>query len=260
MSFSTSVLRFSEYYRRYGFGATIARAAVTARRKLFSSRNVLFYCDLHTWTPAAGLSNFLKVERKRSEREINPGDLEDLVSVWSPKLVRRNIKERFGNGASLWLIKSDGKLAGYGWTLQGKTVEPHYFRLGHEDVHLFDFHVLSRYRGRGFNPLLVTHILRCLKADGGGRAFIEAAGWNRAQLSSLRTTPFCHLGLAREFTILGHTMVCWCKEHRALPSEAVPERLVSRHNKTPGTAGSEARRDRWQAGQRGSCASQFRVA
>ncbi len=32
-------------------------------------------------------------------------------------------------GALLWLIKSEDGLAGYGWTLQGRTIEPHYFPL-----------------------------------------------------------------------------------------------------------------------------------
>jgi GNAT superfamily N-acetyltransferase len=88
-------------------------------------------------------------------------------------------------------------------------MEPHYFPLGAHDVHLFDFHVFPRYRGRGMNPLLVRHILRRLAADGLGRAFIEAAEWNRAQLSSLGKTPFRRFGRARKWTVLRRTVVCW---------------------------------------------------
>ena len=85
--------------------------------------------------------------------------LQEMISFWNPKLAHQNMKERFGLGASLWLIKSRDKLAGYGWTLQGGTVEPHYFSLGQDDVHLFDFHVFPQYRGQGMNPFLVTSIL-----------------------------------------------------------------------------------------------------
>jgi GNAT superfamily N-acetyltransferase len=111
-------------------------------------------------------------------------------------------------GASLWLIKLEDNLAGYGWTLRGSSVEPHYFCLGPDDAHLFDFHVFPQYRGRGVNPFLVNSILRSLAAECGGRAFIEAAEWNRAQLASLSRTPFHRLGRARKFTIF-RTMVRW---------------------------------------------------
>ena len=159
--------------------------------------------------PAADLPNSLAVERYRTETDVSLSDLEQISSFWNPLLSRRNIKKRFEQGGSLWLIKSEGRLAGYGWTLQGHTIEPHYFCLGPDDVHLFDFQVFPQYRGRGMNPQLVGYILRSLAVERRGRAFIEAAEWNRPQLASLRTTPFRRLGLARKFTVLRRTIVCW---------------------------------------------------
>lgn len=213
MSLSTSISRFAGYHRRNGFRATIHRIRLAAKRSLFSSRMVLFYCDLSALgSPTTDLPSSLNVERKRNEAEISPQDLQQITGFWNPKLARRNIEERFGLGASLWLIKFEDQLAGYGWTLQGRTVEPHYFRLGQNDIHLFDFHVFPSYRGRGLNPLLVTEILRNLAAEGEGRAFIEAAEWNQAQLFSLRKTPFRPLGSARKVTILGRTIVWWGEE------------------------------------------------
>jgi ribosomal protein S18 acetylase RimI-like enzyme len=173
---------------------------------------VLFYCDLpgqaslRTDSPSS-----LDVEQKRSEAELSPQDLQEMTSFWNPKLARRLMKERFGLGASLWMIKSEGHLAGYGWSLQGRTVEPHYFPLGQDDVHLFDFHVFPQFRGRGMNPFLVNHILQSLATEKAGRAFIEAAEWNQPQLSSLTKTPFHRLGMAGKWTILGRTMVRWGK-------------------------------------------------
>ena len=212
MGISTSISRFSDYYRRHGLRATIGRMGVALKRAFFSGRSVLFYCDLARLTaPPADLPSFLKVERKRSPAELSPEDLEGMTSFWNPKLATRNMKERFGKGASLWLIKSRDSLAGYGWTLWGSTVEPHYFPLGPDDVHLFDFHVFPQYRGRGMNPFLVTHILRSLATEGADRALIEAAEWNQAQLSSLLKTPFRRLGQARKLTIFGRTIVCWAE-------------------------------------------------
>jgi ribosomal protein S18 acetylase RimI-like enzyme len=140
-----------------------------------------------------------------------------MTSFWNPKLVQQNMKERFGLGASLWLIKSHNKLAGYGWTLQGRTVEPHYFPLGHDDLHLFDFHVFPEFRGRGMNPSLVTQILCRSAVEGVRRAFIEAAEWNQPQLSSLTKTPFRRLGVARKRMIFGRTIVWWGKNGTSTP-------------------------------------------
>lgn len=210
MSFSSSISRFADYRRRNGFRATIRRIGLAAKRSLFSSRSVLFYCDLSALTSSTtDLPSSLKVERKRNEAEISPQDLQQITSLWNPKLAQRNIQERFGLGASLWLIKFEDQFAGYGWTLQGRTVEPHYYGLGQQDVHLFDFHVFSQYRGRGLNPLLVTQILHNLSGECRGRAFIEAAEWNQAQLASLRRTPFRLLGSARKLTLCGRTIVYW---------------------------------------------------
>jgi ribosomal protein S18 acetylase RimI-like enzyme len=195
---------------------------------------VLFYCDLSSqnWS-ASGLPDSLKVERKRDQAELGSQDLHDLTDFWNPKLARRRIKERFELGASLWLIKSEGRLAGFGWTLQGHSIEPYYLLLSPDDVHFFDFHVFPEYRGRGLNPLLVGDILRRLASECAGRAFIEAAEWNQPQLASLRRTPFHYLGSARKFTLLRRTVVSWAPikfvEHRR------KDRLSSTRNPSANT-------------------------
>jgi GNAT superfamily N-acetyltransferase len=152
------------------------------------------------------------VDRLGSYAQVSPQDLQQMTSFWNPEQAHRNIKERFAKGASLWLIRREDKLAGYGWTLQGRTIEPYYLPLAQDDVHLFDFHVFPQYRGRGINPLLISSILRNLALNCRGRAFIEAAEWNQSQLTSLQKTPFCRLGLACSFTIFGRTFVSWSKK------------------------------------------------
>ncbi len=212
MAISTAVSRFTDYYRRKGFGATLWRAGVAVKRSLFSSRSVLFYCDLATQGASPKeLPGFLKVERKRSIAELNDADLQEMTSFWNPKLARQNMEERFGLGASLWLIKSRDKLAGYGWTLQGRTVEPHYFPLGQDDVQFLDFHVFPKFRGRAMDWFLMTQILHRLAAEGLGRAFGEAGEWNQASLSSFKMTPFRRLGVARRLTVFGRNVVWWGK-------------------------------------------------
>jgi len=210
MAISTASSRLKTYYARHGFWQTVYRLGLSAKRALCSSRMILFCCDLSTQASAtAHLPSTLMVERCKNQTDLSLRDLQAISSFWNPKLARRNIEDRFGLGATIWLIKVEDELAGYGWTLRGRTVEPHYFRLEPDDVHLFDFHVFPPYRGQGVNPSLVSYMLCCLAAECQGRAFIEAAEWNQAQLASLRRTPFHRLGSARKLTLLRHTLVCW---------------------------------------------------
>lgn len=227
MAVSTAISRFTDYYRRHGFAATIQRAGVAVKRSLFSSRSVLFDCDLATQTaPPRNLPSFLKVERKRSSAELSLEDLEAMTSFWNPRLAHRNMKERFDLGASLWLVKSSDNLAGYGWTLQGRTVEPHYFPLGPDDVQFLDFHVFPKYRGRAMDWFLMTQILHRLAVEGLGRAFGEAGEWNQASLASFKMTPFRRLGRARKLTIFGRTIVYWADNETAPRGTKVPVRAI----------------------------------
>jgi ribosomal protein S18 acetylase RimI-like enzyme len=199
--------RLIDYYKRHGFWETVTRAILALKRALFAGREVVFYCDLGKLIPLPDAKSYLKVELLYRIGKIRPQDLQQMTAFWNPKQAHLNIQERFYKGASLWLVKSGDKLAGYGWTIQGRTVAPYYFPLGWDDVHLFDFHVFPEYRGQGINPFLVTHILSELARSGGGRAYIEAAEWNQAQLSSLGKTPFIRMGLFRSFTVFGHVFV-----------------------------------------------------
>jgi len=216
MSLSSSISRFADYYKRNGVGATLRRLGLAARRTWSANRMVILYRDIPAEPfPTSDLPSCLKVERKRSEADLSAQDLHQITSFWNPKLAQQNIKERFGLGASLWLIRSEGNLAGYGWTLQGCTVEPHYFPLGERDVQFLDFHVFPKYRGRAMDWVLVNHIISELAADGCKRAYGEAAEWNKASLSSFAMTSFRRLGLARKFTVLGHTLVGWNRDQSA---------------------------------------------
>jgi hypothetical protein len=210
MSISRSISRFTAYYTRHGFQATIRRAGVALKRGLFASRMVVFYCDLpgRTVRPV-NVPSSMRVDRLRSEAELSQAELQEITSFWNPKQARRNIEERFRKGASLWLIKSEDKVAGYGWTLQGCTIAEYYFPMGLKDVQLFDFYVFPKFRGRALHWLLTAYILQTLASEGAARAFADTGEWNQAQLASFKMTPFRRLGMVRSFTIFGHTFVSW---------------------------------------------------
>lgn len=214
LTLSDSFSRLTNYSKRHGFRATISRAALFLRRLFVARRMVLFYYDLQTTDAGGFTENWprdLVVERKTSQAEISPEDQRKIVEFWNPEIARRDLAERFAANADLWLIRFEDKLAGYGWTLAGRTLKPHYLPLGKTDLHLFDFLVFPEYRGRGINPALVRHILEQGRAEGLARAYIEATEWNEPQLTSLTKTGFHRLGIARKMSLFGRTVVDWGK-------------------------------------------------
>ena len=189
------------------------RAGLGVRRSLFAGRMIVFYSDLSTPSGRpVNIPSSMRVDRLLSETELTQSDFQEITSFWNPKQARRNVKERFAKNASLWLIKSEDRVAGYGWTIQGRTIAEYYFPIGTNDVQLFDFYVFPKFRGRAIHWLLTAYILQTLATEGAARAYADTAEWNQAQLSSFRMTPFRRLGLVRSFTIFGHTFASWVED------------------------------------------------
>jgi hypothetical protein len=171
---------------------------------------IVFYSDLSTPSGRpVNIPSSMRVDRLLSETELTQSDFQEITSFWNPKQARRNVKERFAKEASLWLIKSEDRVAGYGWTIRGRTIAEYYFPMGANDVQLFDFYVFPKFRGRAIHWLLTAYILKTLAAEGAARAYADTAEWNQAQLSSFKMTPFRRLGLVRSFKIFGHTFASW---------------------------------------------------
>jgi GNAT superfamily N-acetyltransferase len=229
MSISDSVSRLTSYYKRHGFKSTLQRGKLFLSRLFSSKRLVVYSYDLSKSqaipTSRAWPGN-LSVIRVTSQEQIEKQDWLRIINFWDPKLSERNFSTRFREGASVWLIRADGKLAGFGWSLTGRTIKPHFFPFGASDVHLFDFLVFPEFRGQGINPLLVTHILEQLGKERRTRAFIEAAEWNHAQLNSLAKTGFQMLGVARMRTVLGRTFVEWGRI--PVPSDSGSARVTAK--------------------------------
>lgn len=212
MGLLSVIERVPNYARRHGLRATLGRAWIACKRSLTGGGMVLFSCELDSSKcPAVGDLAPGRIESKRSEAELDARDRQQIMGAWNPVMARKLMDERFGRGAWLWLYKIEGDVAAYGWTLVGGSMEPHYVTFISGDVHLFDFFVMPKFRGRGINPRLVRQILAEFAGEKRGRAYIEAAEWNAAQLSSLRKTPFQKLGIARKRHPFGKPVVVWTK-------------------------------------------------
>jgi RimJ/RimL family protein N-acetyltransferase len=169
---------------------------------------ILYYCPLPVENGAGPLD--LDVERV-VQATLAESDLMRLINSWNTKVRARQITERFEAGSELWLVKVDGELAGFGWSIRGHTIEPHFFPVQPNDVHLFDFFIFSEFRGKGINGALLMNILARVSREEISRAYIECAAWNEAQIRSLRKTTFRRYAEAVKVTFHGRPIVFWHK-------------------------------------------------
>ena len=118
----------------------------------------------------------------------SPQDLQQIISLWNPKLAQRNIEERFEQGASLWLIRSEDRAGRVRLDPAGTHGRAPLLPLGDRTMcSFFDFHVFPKFRGRA-NSLVPddSYSAASWQANGMARAFGDAAEWNQASLSSLQ--------------------------------------------------------------------------
>ena len=202
--------RLCQYYRQHGFASTARRFGTALRRMSYAGKNVVFVCELPVAQNPVRFSDGV-LERKSSLAALTAEEVERIVSPADSAAGRRRMNERFAARAELWLVRCQGIITAFGWTIKGRTMEPHFVPLAADDVHLFDFFVFPEFRGRGLNPALVGQILQALSRENLKRAYIEAAAWNEPQLASLKKTPFRRLGAARKFQLGKTTKVFWSR-------------------------------------------------
>lgn len=204
--------RLVTYWTRHGLWATLRRVWIDVRRTFVQNRFVIFYFDLLKQDDAvlrkARLSN-LSVERKRCLEEIDREDWKRIVEFWNPKITERLFSQRFSAGSSLWLLRLEGALAGYGWTMIGRAMEPYFLPFGDNDVFMYDHLVFPEYRGRRLLSALMTYEVMHMAAESRSRAYFEVAEWNQPCISNVTRTGFRPIGIARKRTVFGRTFIEW---------------------------------------------------
>jgi GNAT superfamily N-acetyltransferase len=212
MSTHLLFMRFIRYYKRNGIIGTAHRFLQKIGRLFFPKSDVLFFVDL----PGLQNEQFVlpdefSIDCIKSQAEISKQDLDVLFENIGEKIFIHQIEERFDEGALLWLVKVNGILAGHIWSIQAKTIQPHFLPLTDKDVHLFDDFIFEEFRGRGVNPVLIDYMLGQLKKENMTRTFIETNLTNESEIRSLAKTSFKRFGLARKYHAFGRCFVVWSK-------------------------------------------------
>lgn len=179
--------------------------------KLNQTRDeIVYYYDL-TLLNENDLRNpqDIKIESKTDEKQIEKDDLNSLIEHIGELIILTQLKERFTKKAVLWVIKSDGNLAGYVWSIGQSTFDPYYLPLCDNDVFLFDGSVLPQYRGRNIYPQLLKNVLYGVKRMGFSRAICDAYVWNISVQKSFLKVGLKKLGVVRKYRFWGRNFILW---------------------------------------------------
>jgi GNAT superfamily N-acetyltransferase len=202
--------RIRRFYGKYGFSKSIGKFFTTLRDLVIDKPDFIYFADLPLLkSPQTQLREACYVVERRDEGSLLSSELEALNGYIGSRLISFRLKERFSKGASLWLLKTKDECIGMVWTIVGATIEPYYYFIGRHDVHFFNNEVFIPYRGKGFNPGLIEHILFSLKERGALRAYLETNQRNIKEQRSIQKTSFQKMGLAKKKKYMGKRHTIW---------------------------------------------------
>lgn len=203
-----SLKRLISYHSQYGFFKTVKRI-IRALDSLFRrNESMLFFADI------ADLKNNtielpiqFTIEKITKKEELASKDLERILSHSHSGIIEHQMNERFMKGAVLWIFKTNGNIAGFEWSIRGRnTIEPYFFPLTPNDAIIFDAHTWEDYRGKGYNAILVHHIMMNLSREGVTRTYADIKNWNRSSLEVIKKTHLRPFGIARKFQFKNKTI------------------------------------------------------
>jgi len=163
-------------------------------------------------TESFSLPDTLKIERINSINQINEKDLKMLTESRSDLMGSAAsilIRERFDKGAVLWLLKENGHLAGYRWTIANNHVTPTHVPHTETDVHSIGAELFDGFRGRYLFDMFLRGTFIILKSDGFKRFYSETYLWNKRAIKAILKTGLSKIGTATMISIFGKTFVIW---------------------------------------------------
>jgi hypothetical protein len=197
-------------YRKYGVIALCKKCGVKLWRKIFILPDIIYYTDLSQLSrPTREVLPSYSVHERGALRLPSPEEMEGLGAYINPDVLKKQIQERFSQGAKLWLLKKDDACMGMVWTIVKTTIEPFYYLIGNQDVHFFNNEIFEPYRGQGLNPTLIEYVLFQMKQAGYVRAYIETSQRNIAEQVSLKKTSFQSVGKAIKNNLGKYSITLW---------------------------------------------------
>lgn len=205
--------RIQGVVRSQGIIAGLGWLIRTIYHRVIPQKQAIWFADLtvvddKNFSLPAGV----EIKRYTSRQELTETDYKMLLAKGTALMGSAThilIDERLKNGAVLWLLKENGNLAGYRWTIVRDTLLGTYVPHTELDVHEFGVEVFSGYRGKKIFQMFVKHALITLKHEGYKRFFTEVHLWNERSMKAMAKTDLRKIGVASRFNVLGRNVVVW---------------------------------------------------
>jgi GNAT superfamily N-acetyltransferase len=207
---SSILRRLGNYYQKGGLLKTLRRIVEQPYRAIFKNQRLLVYAELNEVDNSVlSLPSGIIVDRKTAYDEAIQPDMRKMIDYWNTEGMIDRVKERFAKSTVLWIIRLNGDIAGFVWTISGKVLSPWYLPLTPHDAYVLDAVTFEQYRGRGLYAVLMNYVLGKLKAEGMSRVVGELYTTNTASIRGLKKTYYRTFGIARKFHILGRNITIW---------------------------------------------------
>lgn len=196
-----SFKRLISYYTQHGFIETMTRVIRTLDRMFRRNESVLLFADIADLkNETIELPIQCTIEKITRKEDLASKDLEKILSHSHSGIIEHQMNERFIKGAILWILKSDGNIVGFEWSLRGENATEHYFfPMTPNDAVIFNAHIWEAHRGKGYHAILVNHILMNLSKEGATRVYTDVKAWNSSSMAIINKSWLRPFGIARKF-------------------------------------------------------------
>lgn len=144
----TLLARFLDYYHKNGVLRTFRRLWEQPYRAVFKGYTLLYYAELNEVDSSTlTLSKNITVQCMHRYEDVFRPDMQTMVNYWENECETSRVRERFEQGAALWVIWVEKSIAGFGWSIRGGMVHPFYLPLTPYDAVLFSYEIFKEYRG-----------------------------------------------------------------------------------------------------------------
>jgi hypothetical protein len=205
--------RMAKIFRSVGILACIAWLIAAVYHRVIPQKQVIWLADLtEVDSEKFLLPNNVEIRRYRSIDEIDKKDYDDLVELGTSLMGSAGnilIRKRFGLGAVLWLLKVNGQLAGYRWTIANNHVTPTHLPHTESDAHSIGIEIFPIFRGSHLFRQFDEGLKILLKKEGYKRFYSETFLWNKHAIKAISKTSSCKIGISTMFCIFGKTIVIW---------------------------------------------------
>jgi hypothetical protein len=203
-----------QYIKEHGLSATLLKIIQVVYRNNFPYVQMIYAAE-PSFEPCASakMPCTLGIYRYSQIADIPTQDLESIANIEGHhKFMEKCVQPFLSEGANLWLVKCEGKVAAYRFSTMGcENAAKHFpfFPMGANEALLFSGETFSNHRGKGISPIMSDYMVGQLLSEGASRAYVACGIWNIANRRSLAKTRFKLIGAARILNIFGHRITIW---------------------------------------------------